>query len=88
MAPTTAETAAKLQAARDLLAAAEAEHAAAVENAPPRPIGEVLYDLMANFTMRFGHHPGLVRLLDELKRALAEVHDNPIEHAPAPPAAA
>jgi len=51
MAPTTAETAAKLQAARDLLAAAEAEHAAAVENAPPmadrrspvRPDGE-LYD--------------------------------------------
>jgi hypothetical protein len=70
MPPTTDETAAQLEAARQQLAAAEAAHTAAIADAPPRNFEEIVYDFFAQLVMRSGNHPEMQRLLDELKKAL------------------
>lgn len=68
--PTPEDTAAQLEAAKQALADAEAAHAQAKADAPPRNFEEIVYDFFANLVMRAGHHPELQALLDELKRAL------------------
>lgn len=68
--PTPEETAAQLEAARQALADAEAAHAAAKADAPPRSPDLVIFDFLQAIVMRFGHHPELQALLDELKAGL------------------
>lgn len=69
--PTAEETATKLQEARNALAEAEAAHAAAVEDAPPRAPMTIICDYLDAVTMRFGHHPKFAKLSAELHKALA-----------------
>lgn len=87
---TPEETAANLEAAKQAFEAAQAAHAEALQSAPARDFLEVAYDFFANLTMRFGNHPELQRLLDELKRALHLRGDttpapNPTPASPPPP---
>ena len=65
MAPSAEETAAVVEQLKSQLATAEAEHSAAIKDAPPRDPPVVLAELLGLIVMRFGHHPELTRLLNE-----------------------
>jgi hypothetical protein len=72
-------TSKKLADAQAALEAAQAEHDAAQESAPPRAPGVVLADLLDELAMRTGHHPHFVKLVAEFKATLPKEEPAPEE---------
>ena len=82
---TTEETQAKLDAAREALDKAQAEHNAAARAAKPaRDPGAIAVDLFRAVASRFGNHPDLIELIAELESTLAPPAAPPPAEAASP----
>jgi hypothetical protein len=73
----TKDTAAAVEQKRKELEAAEAEHAAAQDDQPPREAPLILADILDYASERFGHHARFAKLVAEYKATLPKEEPAP-----------